>query len=270
MATVIPITPTTKMRIKAFSNEGLVYDRLVEQETEFRIGPKDVHKGPIALEFNLNSQEDVDGMIEYIRKLRGDLPLGVVKKIKSPKGIDNMLTDKEPLLDLMKTVKAKAKTQEELITMLREYNFRFLAADYITDLFHDKEDKDKLIILKTKHIDEGYQFMARMQKESKDPMNDKYDFRLTFGIKIVGEKVEKVQVYLWGKYEATWKLGWSKPKENNFKKTEKLYTFPEFMTYIERRKWRLENRKILSAKEKGETLEPSKQYTRWAPYVKQH
>lgn len=250
----------TKMRIKTFTKEGLMLqDRLVEQATELRMGPKEKHKGPICLEFNLLTQDDVVGMLDYVGKLKGDLPIEQkVKKIKKPK--DEMLGDKHPIEDLVNEAKAKAKTQEELMTLLREkWDFRFIDSSYIREFVPEEQ-------IKIREKDMDYQFMVRMYKEAKAPANDKYDWRLVFGIKVVGDKVDKVQVYLYGKYTATWNKPWEKPKEHNFKKVNAIYIFPEFMTYEERKKWRTENRK----KAKDPNFKTSKQFDRWTPYVKVH
>lgn len=254
------MTQGTKMRIKTFSPEGqLLNDRLVEQLTELRMGPKESHNGPLTLEFNLTSQEDVEGMVEYIKKLKGELPITTspVKKSTQAKKIDEMLSDKEPLLDLLKTVKAKCKTQEKLISELREYGFKFVAADVIQDYA-----SPEMITLKEKHLD--YQFMVRLVKQAKDPANDRWDYRLVFGIKFMGPKVSKVQVYLWGKWEEVLKIDWEKEEDINFKKVETMYSFPEWMDYTERKKWRLENRKL----ENNQDLEPSKFYLKCKPYIK--
>jgi hypothetical protein len=254
----------TKMRIKLFSNgKGLVEDRLVEQATELRIGPKHIHSGPMTIEFNLATQDDVDGMTNYIKKLKGFLP--IEEKAKKPKTskLDKMLKEKEPLEDLLKLVEGKCKTQEALITELRQYDFRFIAADVINDL----ASKDQLT-LEDRHQD--WQFMVRMVKEAKVPQNDKYDWRLVFGIKFVGEKHNYVVVYLWGKKDHTHKIPWETPKKMNFKKVEKIYIFPPMMDYTDRKKWRIENRKIIKAAEDKKELVPSKFYTKWSPYIKVH
>lgn len=254
---------STKMRIKTYDPEfKILGDRLVEQGTELRIGPKEPHTGPITLEFNLVSQEDVDAMIEYIKKLKGDLPIVVGKpKEKTSKALNEMLSEKEPLLDLLKTLKAKCKTQEDLINTLREYNFRFLGTQFVMDYGKDK------LTLKDKHSE--FQWMARLMKEAKVPENDKYDYRLTFGIKFVGERIDRVHIYLWGKWEEKWALPWKTKTDINFKKVEKVYVFPDFMDYAERRKWRQEHRKLETTKAKGgEELEPSKFYSKMKPYVK--
>lgn len=259
----------TKMRIKIFDKDtgGLLSDRLVEQSTELNTGPQYSLPGPYTLEFNLTNQEDVTGMIEYINKLRGELPIApkTAKKSSTAKKLNEMLNDKEPLLDLIKTVEAKAKTQEQLIAILREYNFMFVSQDIVQDIATPEQ-----ITLREKDVQAGYQYMVRRIKEAKDPAKDRFDWRLTFGIKIIGEQMQLVQVYLWGKRDHYIKLGWEK-KNINFKKVEQFSSFPEPMTYDERKRWRLEHRKWDKATEGGknpEKFETSKFYNRWKPYIK--
>lgn len=264
---------TTKMRIKLFDQKTnlMVSDRLVEQATELLHGPKEVFNGRISLEVNLYSQTQVDMCIDYLKKLKGDVPLEAVgeKKVKKDKTIEKMLTEKEPLMDLIKTLKAKCTTQEKLINTLREYNFIFIAGNVIQDMIQfDPEGVGKQITLREKDIQRDYQYMVRLVKEAKEPMNDKYDFRLVFGIKIVGEKTDKVQLYNWGKYDVTWTIPWEKAKSMNFKKVEKIYIFPDFMDYDDRKKWRTEHRKKMKAEETNTAFEPSKFYSKFTPYIK--
>lgn len=256
---------SSKMRLRFFQETGeLLSDRLVEQNTEFMMGPKETHKGPVQLEVTLRTQEEVDNFIAYVKKVKGDLPIVAKEKKNAPKQIDKMLSEKEPLLDLVKTLQAKSKTQEQLIAALREYDFKFMMSDTVKDLGGIKEQ----ITLRDK--DEDYQFMVRLVKEAKDPMNDKYDFRLALGIKIIGEKVDRVKIYIWGKYDTYWKLPWEKAKANNFKKVEPLHVFPKFMDYEDRKKWRKEHRMVVNAKATNDKYEPTKFYNKWAPHITIH
>jgi hypothetical protein len=264
----------SKMRIKLFDENNLMLsDRLVEQTTELTLGPKEPHKHSLSIELNLYDQTQVDMAITYLKKLKGDLPIEekTAGKVKKDKTIEKMLTDKEPLLDLIKTLKTKATTQEKLIDMLREYQFVFVSGDVIEDMgTHDPNIK-KQIEIRQKDKEAGYQYMVRLVKQAKEPMNDKYDFRLVFGIKIIGEKLDKAQLYLWGKYEKTWTLPWEDKKKVNFKKVEKVYIFPDFMDYVDRKKWRTEHRKWEIATNKGEkpeAFELSKFYLKYHPYIK--
>lgn len=252
----------TKMRIRLFSeDEKLVSDRLVEQKTEFTAGPKSSHKGPISLEVNLRTSEDVDSTIDYLRKVKGDLPITVKEAPeKKSKSLESMLKDKEPLQDLLNNALLKGTTQEKLIEFLRQYNFVFIAADVVDDMSEGKPDL--FSFKKEKHKE--YQYLIRQVKQAKDPKNDKFDLRLAFGVKIVGQRVEKVLVYFWGKFKTFKEIPWENSKKINFKKVEKILTFPEFMDYADRRKWRLEHRK----KDSNPNYEPSKFYNKWKEYVK--
>lgn len=262
---------SSKMRLRLYSPEdgSLISDRLVEQTTEFMGGPKETHKGAFSVELNLMDQTQVDSAIEYLKKLKGDLPIAEISKPKSTtKTIDKMLSEKEPLLDLLKTIKGKGTTQEKMITMLREYNFRFISGLMIQDMSLNDPNIAKQLELREKDITNDYQYMVRLVKEAKEPLNDKYDFRLVFGIKIVGEKRNFVQIYLWGEWAESIKVEWENAKKNNFKKVEKMYVFPEFMDYADRKKWRSENRKKETALSKGLPFEESKAFKKWTPYVK--
>lgn len=184
-----------------------------------------------------------------------------------------MLSEKEPLLDLIKTIKAKCKTQEQVIDSLRDYKFKFISGDIIQDMATFDENIGKQIKLRQKDLDGQFQYMVRLIKEAKEPMNDKYDFRLVFAIKIVGERVDKIVIYLWGEYSEFIKIPWADKKKVNFKKVEKIYVFPDFMDYTDRKKWRTEHRKYLIATDNGKNpdkFELSKFYLKFSPYIKGH
>lgn len=256
--------PTSKMRIKLFDEKTqlCVSDRLLEQAPELLKGPKDQHHGPISIEFNLYSATQVDMAIDYLKKLKGDLPIETkpTKKLSSKK-LDKMLTEKEPVLDLLKGLK-KQPTQEKIIEYLHGFDFRFL--DY--QVIEDNVPKDQLAI---DPVHAEYQFMARMMKEAKEPANDKYDYRLTVGIKIIGERKSRVLIYLFGKYEEKLKVGWEDIKKINFKKVEKIFIFPEFMDYADRKRWRTEHRKWVNSPD-PDKFALSDFYNKYKPYVKVH
>lgn len=256
---------STKMRIKLFNPESkaLEYDRLVEQAPEFIKGPTHAHEGPITLEVTLLDKQDVDSVITYIGKLAGTLPLThkEEKKLKKNKALEQALMSDEPLKEFMQIALA-SENQEALIDTLRESNFRFMSYLDLKDL----TEESKSLTLKTKHSD--WQFMVRLIKEAKNPINDKWDTRLVFAIKYMGERVNLVHVYLWGQWDQKRVIPWkTKPgKEINFKDKPQFFQFPEFMTYEERGKFRAEHRK-LALIEDPTKREPSKFFNRWAPYV---
>lgn len=252
----------TKMRIKLYDkSEYLMSDRLVEQQTEFNLGPKDKHEGPLSLELNLRDKEDAEKAIQYINKLIGNLPLqNKMKTVKITKG--TLLEDNaEPLESLMETA-LRSFSQEKLITFLRNHNFRFIESDIITEF--NEELKEKVNI---KPIHHKFQFMIRLVKEAKNPLNDRYDHRLIFGIKLRGTKIEKVVVYLFGKFKTKKEIPWDNAKKINFKKVEKMVVFPAYMDYDERKKWRIEHRKVEIAQEREQEYKPSKFYTKNKPFI---
>lgn len=251
------------MRIKLYDEkEALSSDRLVEQATEFRVGPKNNHKGAIGLEVYLKNQTDIDSVLKYLKQLKGDLPIEVSAKSskKTAQKLETMLSEKEPLKDLLKTAINKCKTQEKLFEFLHEYGFTFLTSDILEHV--DKQ----MFNLKEKHV--KYQFLVRMVKQAKDPKNDKYDYRLVFGMKIVGKKVDRVKVYLWGKYDKTIEIPWADRNDINFKKVVKLLSFPDWMDYDERKRWRAEHRKWENNVAKNPDYIPSIFYTKRKPYIK--
>lgn len=251
----------SKMRIKLYSEDEkeLLSDRLVEQSTEFSIGPKNKHKGPLVIEVNLKDQQDVESLKTYLDKLTGDLPLQK-KSVKIPSGKGTIELDtSEPQEELIKKLLDKSNTQDELVKHLREHDFRFFDTETIAQLVPELTET---VEIKEKH--EGYQWMLRMVKEAKDPRNDKFDYRIMVGIKIVGKRKEKVQVYLFGKYAKTYTKPWESEKKINFKKVKQLMVFPEFMDYEDRKKWRVEHRKV----QNNPNHKQSKFYTKSLPFIK--
>lgn len=253
----------TKMRIKLYDEkESLLSDRLVEQKTEFSVGPKQEHKGPLSIEANLRVQSDIDSLITYLKKLKGDLPIGEVKlkPAAKAKNIQNMLSEKEPLKDLLNTMLAKCKTQEKVFEFLKEYQFTFLTSDILEHV--DKE----LFELNPKHA--KYQFLVRLVKEAKDPKNDKFDFRLAIGMKILGKKRDRILIYQWGKYKKRVEIPWANKEDINFKKVVKLLIFPDWLSYEERKRWRAEHRKFENNIQKNPEYRGTDWYHKWKPYIK--
>lgn len=257
----------SKMRITLLKEvkrgTTIISDRLVDQVIEFRNGPKENHSGPMRVEFNLDTKDDADKAANYLKQLIGVLPLQSknMKLVKIKKG--TVIEDsKEPLEELMKSALGKNKTQEELITFLREHGFKFIESDVITEVSKDLQERIKL-----KEIHKKYQFMIRLVKPAKTPMNDKYDSRLLFGIKLWGSRVDKVIVYLFGEFKTKKNIPWKDKKKLNFKKVEKLMVFPEFMDYDDRKKWRNEFRKKQNCEANGTDFTPSKFFTKHEPFV---
>lgn len=248
----------TKMRITLFGQKGrLISDRLVEQAIELKQGPKSTHEGAMTLEFNLSNKEEGQLAADYLQTLIGNLPLKKDKPVKIKKGTVQ-LDDKEPITDFKNQALKKAQTQEQLINFLTEHGFRFIDSEVVTDLVPELVENLKF---KAKH--KPYQVMTRIVKEAKDPRNDKYDYRLMFAIKIVGKKRPRVHVYSFGKFDQTVKLEWGKEKLVNFKKVKQLLKFPKHMDYEERKRWRVEHRKVTN----NPNHKPSAFYDKHKPFI---
>jgi len=243
----------TKMRIKLLDSDlKILEDRLIDQDGEFLIGPKEKHQGPLSLEIVLRDKDDIDKFKNYIGKLLENLPIPIRKSYGKPK-VSIALMDEEPLKILLSEIEEKCKTQDDVIKYLRERNFKFVTTQFL-------QDRQMPIEIQKKHID--YQYLIRLIKESKDPKNDKYDPQLLLGMKIMGKKVEMIKVYLYNKFLKTIKLPWAVKSDINFKKIRHI-RFPHFMIQIERDKYSLEKRKMALNPE----LKPSKFFTRWEPAV---
>lgn len=260
---------TSKLRIKLFSegeNPIVLSDRLVNQGIEFENGPTEKHSGPLSLEVNLANQSDVKACIEYLSRLCLDLPLVEKKKAgRVASKVGKMLEDKEPLNDLLKLMKLKPTCTEELIDELRNYNFKFVSSSLLEDINIKQPG-----VLSLKEKDKKLSFMVRLIKQAKSPENDKYDLRLAFGVDLE-EPQGKVIVYLWGKRDEPISLKWKKTKNiNTKKKDDVLMTFPDFMDYEMRARFRKEHREWLLKTHNGinpENAELSKFYSKWKPYV---
>lgn len=258
---------------------GLVVkeDRLVEAETLFRAGATETHSGPIRIDYLMENEDDVAGLIVYLQQLMGQLPTSP-KQERKTKTKDNMPLEKDAVETLVEEAFEKCKTQNELIEYLRGLNFVFFTHENLKDITEkngwsfklktslntyrvdDKGKKHPTKGIKRFHTD--YQWMARLLKQAKNPINDKIDPQIFFGIKVIGDLIDKVQVYISGSYDKTKRLEWDETKVN-FKKPEKFYKFPEPMTYKERSNWRAEDRKVHN----DPNYVPSKFYERWKEYI---
>lgn len=232
----------SKLRITRYqADNSVISDRLVEAQTEFASGPSEIHyEGPLRLDMLLSNQAEVDQLITYLSQLMGQLPISEkVKKI--PK---TLKVEKNTLDQLITDVVKKNKCQEDLLDYLRGLNFALVTFDHFRDIgranqwmdFEIKEGKEKF------HAQ--YQVMVRQLRVAKDPKNDKFDSSVVFLIKLISPRVAKYHIYVNGKFSQTVPLEWKDKGEINFKVKEKFYKFPKIMTYEERSKWRLEDRKV--------------------------
>lgn len=240
------------MRIQLFSNLGnQINDRLVDQKTEFYTGPKEVHEGPMRIEFVFEDASDTEGAIDYLKKLSGMVPIETktaAKKATSGNKEEYDSTSREVLLD--EAEKASKNNQDTFITYLRERDFVFMTSDQLKTIIPDSYK------FKAVHL-ENYEWLVRRTKTAKDPRADKFDISLLLGIKILSERSDRILLYKNGENQKSIRLEVPE-KAFNFKQTN-LIKFPHYMIYEEREKWGIEHRQLMANPDK----KPSKFYQRW-------
>ena len=244
------------MRVTLLTGDGdIKSDRLVEQLTELRTGPKETHEGPIRLELNLNDKEEAEKSIEYLTKLIGVVPLKSSTRKYTKKVALDKLEDVEDIIEgIIKGVEEKGN-MEEAIEFLRTYDFVFVDYEMLTTIVQPKSELKLEVPDKYKK----YQFLIRRSKKAKDPFNDKYDPRLIFATKIFkGKKVDRFTLFKFGKKAKVIKLKW-KNTTKSFKKKEKFFTFPQWMSQELRDKFRKEHRKVVNDPE----YKPTRFYTEY-------
>jgi hypothetical protein len=135
------------------------------------------------------------------------------------------------------------------MSYLRQFGFKFYPYKVI------KENNPEVNLL---DAHEGYSFMVRPIRK------DELDTRLIFGIKLNGRKSNDVLVYYKGSWLETVSIKWKDEADINFRKTVKKWIFPDYMSYLERRKWRAENNRVI----KNPNFKPSEFYLKCKPDVR--
>lgn len=250
-----------KMRITMRNPQGLlISDRLVDQRLELNTGARETHSGGIlTLEFSVVTREDAEMVKAYLQQLMGELPTAEKKKYST-----STVKEKVMGLDQYKTfiTEATKKTQDLVMEHLRTFGFKFYTLDHLQDLGIELNLRDK---------HDAYQFMVKELKAAKNPLNDKLDTNLVFAIKLIGEHRDRIHIYMKDpidgpkplEYVRTLNIPWPEGHNINFKKLKIGWKFPKWMTHGERKKWRVENDKLM----KNPELKPSKFHARWAPDI---
>jgi hypothetical protein len=252
-----------KMRLQLFTKEfDMISDKLVAQDTEMYHGPAEPHEGPLKVEFCLFEREDVDQCVLYLQKLAKLIPIET--KVKKMKKVEAGAVPQDELLARIK----ECETQDELIKFLRGEGFVFLSSEQAEDyeLFAVPDEW------------EDYQWMLKLTREAKDPKNNKYDLTIKVGIKIIGDKSDKVIVYVFKEGELL-DLPWKNPnKATNYRKLG-MAKFPDYMVSEERMKFSKElaayrrekeaNALIPNAEDRS-VFQPdsfTRGFKRWTPFV---
>ena len=250
-----------KIRIKKLNNEGVVLeDRMVDQNTEFNIGPKEKHDGPLNIELVLEDSSDVDRFTDYLKKLSGSLPI----PMKTEVGKRGRKPNAEKVIDenfrenfILQTLE-KSKNQDTFISTLRSNDFVFIESDHLLTIIPEAYK------IKSIHLDK-YQWMLLQTKLAKNPKADKFDPSVLVGITILPDsgRSEKMVWYKNGEYAG--RLESEVPSKNplSFMETN-LIKYPHYLNYEEREKWGIEHRLLLNEPEK----KPSKFYLRWVSEIK--
>lgn len=234
-----------KIRIQLLDSNGhITSDRLVSQYEELLNGPKESHKGPVRIEFVLDSKETKERLLEYLAKLESKviIPKASAKKSTSAKEIN-------PYDQIIKMVDV-ALNMEDAIAKLEEINFRWVTQQFLEELPKDKQPFD---VSKLKN---EWQWLVRFERQAKDPQNDKFDFNLMFGIKFIGDVKDKILVKQKDKKSYIIDKEWKKRSSANMKRKKIPLIFPSYMTIEERKDWRYLRRKVelnreLSKKERA-------------------
>jgi hypothetical protein len=241
-----------KLRIQTFDSEGFqINDRLVEQDIEFYQGPKEAHEGPMRLEINLWEKDDVEKCLEYIQKLSGKLPIVAPgsNKPKKLKGQGKIILAPEQREELIKAVK-DLETQDQIISLLRDQGFEFLTWDYINSLGLETG-------ISQAHQNK-YQWMLKLVKKAKNPLNNKFDPMLAFGFKLIGKKINVAVIYLFKEKHKILKKPWDDKTKVSFKTTD-MIKFPSYMIQEEKDKFIVERDTLRRFKDR----KPSKFFLRW-------
>lgn len=254
-----------KLRIKLL-DDGLVTlsDRLVDQYSELLQGPSEKHSGPFTIEMTIDSADTFEKAKAYLERLVGNLPLSnkIPTKLKSSTSSNSV----NPYKQLIEDVKSKTYI-EEIMEYLESINFRWINFQYIEELESIKKFPFELNPDLRKTYAK-YQWATRMLRQAKDPMNDRFDFTLMFGIRFMGnEPSNKIHILYKGQARGTLLVReWKKGKAINMKARKILTTFPAFMSIQDRIDWRKLHRKV----ELGRGLGPREKayYERCLPHIK--
>jgi hypothetical protein len=151
--------------------------------------------------------------------------------------------------DLYSTAIKKSKTQRALVDFLREHNFMVVSPQTLIDLD---------IPIRVKPAHKGYSMMLRRIKDLE------FDSRLAFAVKLLGQKRNKVHLYLNYDYMETVQLP-SFNSNMNFTKVTQVWKFPNdtMPDYEERKVWRSENLKVM----RDENYKPSAFYLKHAKSI---
>lgn len=140
-------------------------------------------------------------------------------------------------------------TQDKMIEYLRQLNFHFVAVEVLMEVYPKLDLNIK---------DQKNSFMLRELKPGK------WDNRMMVSVRLLGKKTHRVAIYLKGKFHSRLDKPWKEEQDINFKKLVIRLKFPDSMPdYEERKRWRLEDKKV----QKNSAYKPSEFYQKWVDQV---
>lgn len=255
-----------KLRVTLLSENGCpVSDRLVDSATEFNLGPKVKHEGPIRIECTLRDNQDVQLFKDYLDRLTGTLPVrepsvgrgrpaGITKQLESPR--------EEVLAEVEKLVSA-GKNQKEITKYLRKLGFVFILTEEFKMHFPEFEFNIKDVGEPTDNGQylNSLSWMVRLIKEAKDPKADKFDPQIIFGFSIIEGPSKKIVPYLYKERRKPLK---AEPVKKDLSFSNVGFTkYPKYMLEEERLKFSFEQRQLMFSPDK----KPSKFFLRWSKDV---
>ena len=252
-----------KLRVQLLDEElRVLEDRLVDQASEFYLGPKKSHNGPLKFEVTFQTQNDIDDFKTYLSKIKGEFPIKEVSQRGRPSTSSSQTLEspREDILVKVQDMVNAGDTQDNIIKYLRKLGFIFLLTEDFLRYFPEFKFNPKDI---GKPNDTGqyldsFAWLTRCIKRAKDPKADKYDKMITFGFRIEGKPSSKIIPYLYGDRKDILRSKKSN-KKTSFASYKELTKFPHFMLEDERLKFSTEMRQLLA----NEENKPSKFFLRW-------
>ena len=259
-----------KLRCTLLDEDGTtIEDRLVDQATEFTMGPKKSHTGPTRFEVTLQNQHDIDQFKAYIDKLRSNLPVKEMNSRGRPAASSTNALLESPREDILVKVEQMVKeglNQHDIIKYLRTMGFIFLLTEDFLRYFPEFEFNKKDIgePNSSSQYPKSYSWMVRCIKMAKDPKSDKYDKMILFGFQIIEERTNKIIPYLYGDRKKPLRAPVEKKNPVTFNGIKELTKFPHYMEEEERLKFSTEMRLLTQNKDR----KPSKFFIRWYKDIK--
>jgi hypothetical protein len=243
-----------KIRIQLFDGEfNQLHDKLIAQDLELKIGPKESHKGPLKIEACLFEPEDVKSFIEYLLRLQGHIPL--VTRGKRGRKKTRPDSDSTNFADTLIDSIVDITDADELFDILQKEGFIFSSYQLLKDL-------GLPVNLPEEYTDpDDYRILIRLTRKAKNPLNDQYDPTLLLAVSRIKDE-SKVLIFQFNKLVETMEMDNLKSSKIKVPNSN-LTKFPHFMTQEERNKFRVEKEKLIKESER----DPSKFYKRWVHMV---